>query len=54
MGYLAYKAGETIKCHSFEEMKKVHDDLTALGIKSDYLYEKNGKEGMWIIVKPTY
>jgi len=54
MGYLAYKKGETIKCRSFQEMKKVHDDLVALGIKSDFLYEKNGVEGMWVIIEPTY
>lgn len=52
MGYLNYKNGDTIKCHSYEEMKKVHDELSTLGVKSDYLYEKDGREGMWIIINP--
>lgn len=54
MGYLAYKPGETIRCHSNQEMKKVHDDLATLGIRSDYLYEKNGIEGKWIIIMPKH
>ncbi len=54
MGYLGLKPGETIKCRDRQHMKKVHDELAALGIRSDYLYVKDGKEGTWIIIEPKY
>lgn len=54
MSYLGLKPGETIKCRNYQHMKKVHDELAVLGIRSDYLYEKDGKEGMWIIIEPRH
>ncbi len=48
------KSGDTIKCFSYEDMHYVLESLKRQGIKSDYLYEKDGKEGMWIIVEPIY
>ena len=54
MGYLGLKPGETIKCRDRQHMKKVHDELAALGIRSDYLYVKDGKEGTWIIIEPKH
>lgn len=51
MSWERLRPGDTIKCHNYEEQHKVLEDLKKKGIKSDYLYEKDGKEGMWIIVK---
>ena len=51
MSWERLRAGDTIKCHNYEEQHKVLEDLKKKGIKSDYLYEKDGKAGMWILIK---
>lgn len=45
------KAGDTVKCFNHEDMRHVLESLKKQGYKADYLYEKDGKEGMWIIIK---
>lgn len=45
------KAGDTVKCFSYEDMHHVLESLKKQGYKADYLYEKDGKSGMWIIIK---
>lgn len=45
------KAGDTIKCFSYDDMHHMLESLKKQGYKADYLYEKDGKEGMWIVIK---
>lgn len=51
MSWERLRAGDTIKCQSYKQMHDVLEELKKKGIHSDYLYEKDGKAGMWIIVK---
>ena len=54
MGLLDLRPGETIKCRSYEHQHQMLKELEALGINADYLYVKDGKEGMWVIIEPNY
>lgn len=45
------KAGDTVKCFNYEDMHRVLESLKKQGYKVDYLYEKDGKEGMWVVIK---
>ncbi|MBR1623305.1 MAG: hypothetical protein IJ675_05290 [Pseudobutyrivibrio sp.] len=49
-----FKPGDTIKCHSCQEMHEKVEYFKKLGIRTDYLYEKNGVEGMWVIIEPVH
>ena len=48
------KRGDYIKCYSHAEMKEVLETLKKQGYKVDYCYEKDGKQGMWIVIDPEY
>ncbi len=48
------RAGDTIKCHSYEQMHQKLEELKKVGIRSDYLYFKDGKEGMWLVIEPVH
>jgi hypothetical protein len=54
MNLTGYKAGDTIRCHTSEEMHNKVEYLKKLGIRADYLYEKDGVEGKWVIIEPVY
>ena len=45
------KVGDTIKCKTAGEMICVMYDLRKENIETDFLYEKDGQEGLWLIVK---
>lgn len=46
------KVGDTIKCNDANDMIAVMQELEHLDIHTDFMYEKNGKEGFWLkIVK---
>lgn len=36
--------GDTIKCHSADDMVKTMQDLSKEGIETDFLYEKDGEK----------
>lgn len=52
MSLLNLKAGDTIKCYDNQEMYKVFTQLKKLGIRSDFIYEKDGEIGKWILILP--
>lgn len=43
--------GDTIKCHDEEDCIQTMQELSKGGIDTDFLYEKDGKEGLWLEVK---
>lgn len=45
------KAGDTIKCADKEYLLNTHNDLALNGVYTDFLYEKDGEEGLWLIVE---
>lgn len=44
------KVGDTIKCHSKEEMVDLMTELEMEDIHIDFLYEKDGEKGYWLVV----
>ena len=43
--------GDTIKCHDREELVRVTAELLKQGIYTDFILEKNGLEGFWLVVE---
>ncbi len=44
------KIGDTIKC-SKDECVEVDIELNKLGYTTDYIFEKDGEHGYWIVIK---
>ena len=42
--------GDTIKCSNAEEMINVMYELTKEGIDTDFMFEKDGEKGLWLVV----
>ena len=42
--------GDTIRCHDKDDMVKTMMDLAKDGIETDFLYEKDGEKGFWLVV----
>lgn len=48
------KVGDTIKCHDQDDMIDTMNELVKSGIETDFLYKKDGKEGLWLVVTGYY
>ena len=48
------QVGDTIKCHDKEEMVQLMTDLEKKNIHTDFLYEKYGVKGLWLVVVDHY
>ena len=44
------KIGDTIKCADKEDMVNTMVNLATEDIETDFLYEKDGEEGLWLEV----
>jgi hypothetical protein len=44
------KEGDTIKCHDPDDMINAMHDLAKEGIETDFMYEKDGENGYWLVV----
>lgn len=42
--------GDTIKCRNAEDMIYMMHELAKQGIETDFLYEKDGVKGLWLVV----
>lgn len=45
------QVGDTIKCHDKEEMLGLMYELQKENIITDFLYEKDGIQGLWLVVE---
>ena len=45
------KVGDTIKCADKEDLLNAYNDLALNGVYTDFLYEKDGEQGLWLIVE---
>ena len=45
------KVGDTIQCHDKEEMVDLMTELEKENITTDFMYEKDGKQGFWLVVE---
>lgn len=43
--------GDTIKCADAEDMINTMHDLEKEGITTDFMYEKDGEKGLWLVVE---
>ena len=44
------KKGDTIKCSSSDEAIDLMYELDREGYDVDFLYEKDGEKGLWIVI----
>lgn len=44
------KKGDTIKCKDKDDMVNTFMELQKVGVDTDFLYEKDGEKGLWLIV----
>ena len=44
------KVGDTIKCANADDMINTMTELAKEGIETDFMYEKDGKKGLWLEV----
>lgn len=44
------KVGDTIKCHDKDEMIDLMHELEKENIETDFMYEKDGVKGLWLVV----
>ena len=44
------QVGDTIRCHDKDEMVNISMELDNEGIDTDFLYEKDGQKGLWLVV----
>lgn len=45
------KVGDTIKCHDKDDMVNTMTELAKEDIYCDFLYEKDGVKGLWLVVE---
>ena len=45
------KVGDAIKCHDKDEMVEVMQKLANEDIFTEFLYEKDGEQGLWLIIE---
>jgi hypothetical protein len=43
--------GDTIHCRDAEDMINTMYELNHLGIETDFMYEKDGVRGLWLIIE---
>ncbi|WP_379691361.1 hypothetical protein [Mediterraneibacter gnavus] len=44
------KKGDTIKCADADDCVRTMTELAVCGIETDFLYEKDGEDGLWLEV----
>ena len=44
------QVGDTIRCHDKNEKVNISMELAHEGIDNDFLYEKDGQKGLWLVV----
>ena len=49
-GQLELKVGDTIECFDKDDLVDTFQALQKEGVDTDFLYEKDGKRGLWLIV----
>ena len=45
------QVGDTIQCHDKEEMVNLMTELEKENITTDFMYEKDGIKGLWLVVE---
>lgn len=48
------QVGDTIKCKDKDDMVDTMQALIKEGIDTDFMYEKDGEKGLWLIVTEVW
>lgn len=48
---ITLKVGDTIKCHDVDDMIRTITELAKENITTDFMYEKDGVKGLWLVVE---
>lgn len=54
IGERMIQVGDAIKCHDKEDMVNTMSELEKENIHTDFLYEKDGVKGFWLVVVDHY
>ena len=44
------QVGDTIRCTDSDDMVEIMHKLSSDGVYTDFLYEKDGEKGYWLVV----
>ena len=47
------KVGDKIKFHDKDDLIKTMTELAKCDIETDFMYEKDGENGLWLVVTKT-
>lgn len=45
------QVGDTIKCHDADDMIHIMQELAKENITTEFMYEKDGVKGFWLVVE---
>jgi hypothetical protein len=45
------QVGDIIKCHDADDMIRTMNELAKENITTDFMYKKDGKHGLWLVVE---
>lgn len=45
------KVGDVIKCNDKNDMAEMTQELGSHGVYTDFIYEKDGQPGYWLVVE---
>ena len=45
------QVGDTIQCHDADDMIRTMTELEKENITNDFMYEKDGVKGLWLVVE---
>lgn len=45
------KVGDIIKCTDKDEAVRMTNELSSIGIYTDFSYENDGEQGLWLVIK---
>ena len=45
------QVGDTIQCHDADDMIHIMTELAKENITTDFMYEKDGVKGLWLVVE---
>ena len=43
--------GDTIKCANKDDLLQTHNELAENNIMTDFMYEKDGIKGLWLVIE---
>ncbi len=48
-----FNVGDTIQCSDRDELLAIDQELIKEGYQTDFMYEKDGEKGLWLVIERT-